>query len=258
MKIEQVAAQLYTLRDHLKTSEQIAKTLRQVRKIGYQAVQISGLGPIDPKDLATMLDGEGLRCCATHENAQAILETPESVVETLSILGCQHTAYPYPSDVDFSSVRSVKAFAKRLDAAGSVLRASGKTLSYHNHDIEFRRVKNKPILEYIYENTDPENLKAELDTHWVQAGGGSTAAWCRKLSGRMPLIHLKDFALTDDRTRVFAEIGSGNMDWDEIIREAEAAGCQWFIVEQDADWIDSDPFKSLKTSFRFLKEMATA
>jgi sugar phosphate isomerase/epimerase len=257
MKIAQVAAQLYTLRDHLTTSDQIAKTLRQVRKIGYQAVQVSGVGPIDPKELATILDGEGLHCCATHEDSKAILETPEQVVEKLSLLGCQHTAYPYPVEIDFSSVRSLKGFAKQLDSAGAVLRASGKVLSYHNHDIEFRRVKNQLILEYIYENTSPDNLKAELDTHWIQAGGGSTAAWCRKLAGRMPLIHLKDFALDADRRRRFAEIGSGNMDWDEILREAEAAGCQWYIVEQDTDWIDNDPFKSLRTSFRFLKEHAT-
>ncbi|MFW6312898.1 MAG: sugar phosphate isomerase/epimerase family protein, partial [Spirochaetota bacterium] len=172
MKTEQVAAQLYTLRDHLKTSDQIAKTLRQVRKIGYRAVQISGMGPIDPKELADMLDGEGLVCCATHENAQAILETPEAVIEKLSILGCKHTAYPYPADIDFSSFRAVRDFARKLDAAGAALRAGGKTLSYHNHDIEFRTVKGKVILEYIYENTSVENLKGELDTHWVQAGGG--------------------------------------------------------------------------------------
>ena len=256
MKIAQIAAQLYTLRDHLNTAEQVAKTLRQVRKIGYQAVQISGVGPIDPKELARILDGEGLHCCATHENAEAILETPETVVEKLAILGCPHTAYPYPTGIDFGSLRAVRDFVKRLDAAGAVLRASGKTLSYHNHDIEFRRVKGRLILEFIYENTDPQNLKGELDTHWVQAGGGSMTAWCRKLSGRMPLLHLKDFAVDDERRRRFAEVGSGNMDWDEIIPAAEASGCEWFIVEQDSDWLDNDPFKSLKTSFRYLKDRA--
>lgn len=258
MKIEQVAAQLYTLRDHLKTPEQIAKTLRQVRKMGYTAVQVSGTGPIDPGELKSILDGEGLVCCATHENAESILETPEAVAEKLSILGCEHTAYPFPAGIDFSSMRSLKEFVKRLDRAGAALRHAGKTLSYHNHDIEFRRVKGAVILDFIYEHTDPEHLKAELDTHWVQAGGGSSAAWCRRLRGRMPMIHLKDYAIDDERQRRFAEVGSGNMDWREIIDAAEAAGVSWFIVEQDAHWVDNDPFKSLKTSFRYLKELAGA
>lgn len=257
MKIEQVAAQLYTLRDHLKTSDQIAKTLRQVRKIGYHAVQVSGMGPIDPKELADMLDGEGLVCCATHENAQVILENPEAVIEKLSILGCTHTAYPYPADIDFSSFRAVKEFARKLDASGAALRTGGKTLSYHNHDIEFRTVKGQVILQYIYDHTAPENLKGELDTHWVQAGGGSVTSWCRRLAGRMPLIHLKDYAIDADRQRRFAEVGSGNMDWSEIVGTAEECGVEWFIVEQDSHWVDNDPFKSLKTSFRYLKELAS-
>jgi sugar phosphate isomerase/epimerase len=254
MRIEQVAAQLYTLRDHLRTSGQIAKTLRQVRKIGYRAVQVSGLGPIDAQELADVMDGEGLVCCATHENAQAILETPQAVAEKLSILGCQHTAYPFPAGVDFSSMRSLKELVKNLSDAGAVLRKAGKTLSYHNHDIEFRRIKGRLVLEYIYDNTDADDLKAELDTHWVQAGGGSVTSWCRKLSGRMPLMHLKDYSIDSDRQRRFAEIGRGNMDWHEIVRSAEDAGVRWFIVEQDSHWADNDPFKSLKMSFRYLKE----
>ncbi|TVQ26878.1 MAG: sugar phosphate isomerase/epimerase [Spirochaetaceae bacterium] len=254
MKIEQVAAQLYTLRDHLKTPDQMAKTLRQVRKIGYQAVQVSGTGPIDPHELRRILDGEGLTCCATHENSATILDSPKAVVEKLSILGCAHTAYPYPANIDFGSPRDVKNLIKQLDAAGRVLRDHGMVLSYHNHDIEFRQIKGRTVLEMIYAETDPNHLKAELDTHWVQAGGASVASWCRKMRGRMPLIHLKDYAIDNDRQRRFAEIGSGNLDWAEIISAAEESGCQWFIVEQDADWVDNDPFKSLKSSFKYIKD----
>ena len=44
-----IGAQLYTLRDHLKTPPDIAKTLARVRKMGYEAVQVSGVGAIDTK-----------------------------------------------------------------------------------------------------------------------------------------------------------------------------------------------------------------
>ena len=62
----QIAAQLYTLREFTKTPADIASTLKRVRKIGYEAVQCSALGKIDPKELKNILDGEGLTCCATH------------------------------------------------------------------------------------------------------------------------------------------------------------------------------------------------
>ena len=62
MKISQknLAAQLFTCHEYTKTPKDIAETLKKVKKIGYDAVQISALGPIDPKELAKMLDGEGL------------------------------------------------------------------------------------------------------------------------------------------------------------------------------------------------------
>ena len=253
MTIDQIAAQLYTLRDHLKTPAQVASTLRKVRKMGYRAVQVAGIGPIDTSELARILDGEGLLCCSTHENSATILDNPEAVGEKLNLLGCTYTAYPYPTDVDLTTVRAVRAFAKRLNSAGKVLHEGGKVLTYHNHDIEFFRLKDTPILDIIFNETDPQYLKAELDTHWVQAGGASPAGWCRKLKDRLPMLHMKDYAVTADRKRVFAEIGSGNLDWPEILAAADESGCTWYIVEQDGDWLDNDPFKSLKRSYQFMK-----
>ena len=65
---------------------------------------------------------------------------------------------------------------------------------------------------------------------------------------------MKDYGVNAERKRVFAEIGSGNMNWDDIVPAAEEAGCRWFIVEQDNDWVDNDPFKSLKVSLRYIRE----
>jgi len=34
---------------------------------------------------------------------------------------------------------------------------------------------------------------------------------------------------------------------------AKRAGCRWYIVEQDSDWEDGDPFQSLRMSLAYLK-----
>src|SRR5690606_40078689 len=44
MKHGQIAAQLYTLREHTKTPEDFDRTLERVAAIGYPAVQVSGTG----------------------------------------------------------------------------------------------------------------------------------------------------------------------------------------------------------------------
>jgi sugar phosphate isomerase/epimerase len=250
MKLKQVAAQLYTLRDYLKTPADIASTLKKVRAIGYTAVQESGVGPIDEKEWLAMLKGEGLTNCGTHEDSKLILADPQKVVDRLGRLGLDNTAYPYPS-VDLKSLSDVENLAKALDKAGAVFRKAGMTLLYHNHAIEFRHFGGKTMLDILYDNTDPAHLQGEIDVYWVQAGGGDPVAWCKKLKNRLPLIHLKDFGINDDGKAYFAEIGHGNLDFKSIVREAEASGCKWFIVEQDV--CPGDPFDSLKKSFEYIR-----
>jgi len=251
MRLSQVAAQLYTLREFLKTPSDIAQSLKKVRAMGYEAVQLSGLGPIGEKELTDMLRGEGLTCCATHEPGQTILDNPEKVVERLNKLGCRYTAYPYPGGVSLNTLSEVKSFTDRLDHAGKVLKEAGQVLTYHNHAIEFRRVEGQLILDAIYAQTDPKNLQGEIDTYWVQAGGGDSAAWCERLKDRLPLLHLKDYGMDKDSKPTTLEIGAGNLDFKAIIAAAEASGCLWFIVEQDH--CAGDPFESLAQSFQYIK-----
>lgn len=252
MKTDQIAAQLYTCRDLLKTPADIARTLRRVREAGYAAVQISGMGPIPEEELVRILDGEGLVCCATHEPSDEILHHTPKVIDRLAKLGCAITAYPFPAGVDFSDEAAVDTLIAGLDRAGAEMAAAGQILCYHNHHHEFRKLGGRTILERIYDGTKPRNLQGEPDTYWVQYGGGDPVAWCERLAGRLPVIHLKDYMVKSDNAPVFCEVGAGNLDFARIIPAAEAAGCRWFIVEQDT--CPGDPVASLAQSWRWLAE----
>jgi sugar phosphate isomerase/epimerase len=248
--MDRVALQFYTLREHSKTIEDFAKSAARVRAIGYRAVQISGVGPMPPSEIRKVCDGEGLTICATHEPAKNICESTQAVVDKLGVLGCKHTAYPYPH-VPLDSLDDLKALAEMLTRAGTVLRAAGMTLSYHNHNREFRKVGGKTVLEQIYELTPPDVLQAELDTYWVQAGGGDPVAWIRRMKGRAPLLHLKDYAINAENQPTFAAIGDGNLDFEAIVAAATDSGCEWLIVEQDGGY--DDPFAAVQRSFRYLE-----
>jgi sugar phosphate isomerase/epimerase len=250
MKLSQIAAQLYTVRDFTQTPEDLASTLKKVRAIGYQSVQVSAIGPIDNAELVKILQGEGLTCCATHEDANLILNDPAAVAAKLVAIDCKYTAYPYPRGIDFGSEAEILALAAKLDASGAVLRKSGRALAYHNHAIEFVRFGSRTALEIIYGATSPENLTGEPDTYWIQYGGGDPADWCTRLAGRLPILHLKDYAFSKENKIEMAEIGQGNLNWTAIIAAAEKSGCEWFVVEQDT--CPGDPFVSLKKSFDYL------
>ncbi len=256
MKLSQVALQLYTLRDHCRTAEELAVTARRVRAIGYTAVQLSGLGPISEDEIVRIMRGEGLVICATHEPSEEILAEPERCIERLRRLGCNLTAYAWPAGVDFGSEAGIGALVRGLASAGGKFHAAGITLGYHNHAIEFVPFRGRPVLEHIFAATDPRHLAAELDTYWVQFGGGDPVEWCRRLRGRLPFIHLKDYSFTLQNTPVFSEIGAGTLPFARIIAEAEQSGCRWFIVEQDS--CPGDPFDSVRQSFDYIRSHLAA
>jgi sugar phosphate isomerase/epimerase len=252
MKIDQVALQLYTLRDYLKTPADIRVTLKKVKAIGYPAVQVSGLGPIPEAELVEILHGEGLVLCATHEPGDVIRKTPEKVVERLAKLGCRYTAYPWPAGVDWSKPEDIKSLVTDLDHAGAVLRQAGQVLCYHNHGVELTPVQGTTALDYIYRETHPLNLQGEIDTYWIQYGGADPVAWCRQLKGRLPLLHLKDYTVKTDGQPTFASVGAGNLNWPAILAAAGDSGCEWYIVEQDTT--PGDPFDAVRQSLDYIRE----
>jgi sugar phosphate isomerase/epimerase len=253
MKLSQVAIQLYTLRDFCKTAPEFAAAMKKVREIGYTAVQISGVGPIPEAEIVAMCKAEGLTICATHEPGVKILDETDAVIARLAALGTKLTAYPFPAGVDFDNPEHVDTLIKKLEIAGAKFRAAGMKLGYHNHGHEFYRPAGsaKTILERIYAETSPENIVAELDTFWVQRGGGDVVAWVQSVKGRTPFIHLKDYKVNPQGDINFCEIGAGTLPFKRIIAEAEAGGCEWFIVEQDS--CPGDPFVSIKQSFDYIK-----
>jgi sugar phosphate isomerase/epimerase len=251
-KHHQLAIQFYTLRDHCKTAHDLMATCKKVYDIGYRTIQLSGIGPIPDSELRKIIAESGLSAPCSHENLDDIRKNPQKVIDRMKLLGVTHTAYAYPAGVDFNDMASVDALCADLDRAGALLREAGLTLSYHNHDIEFYRLANgKILLEYIFEKTSPQNLQAEIDTYWVQAGGGCPIFWSGRYKGRAPMIHLKDCRfLMPERKLTYCEIGSGTLPWHSILPAAKEAGTQYYIVEQDT--CPGDPFDSIKKSYDYL------
>src|SRR5687767_9399018 len=87
-----IAAQLYTLREFTKTPADIAKTLARVKQMGYNGVQCSALGPIDPSDLAKILRDNALACVATHVPLDRREKEQQKIIDEYAMWGCVYTA----------------------------------------------------------------------------------------------------------------------------------------------------------------------
>jgi sugar phosphate isomerase/epimerase len=247
-----IALQLWTLRDHLQTEADVARTFARVRDLGYEHVELGGLVRMPPLQVKALAAAAGLGIVATHEDARELIAEPRKVADRLSELGCRFAVYPQPHR-PLARLDDVFELADDLSRSGELLRSRGQLLTYHNHALEFRKLAGKAILDWLYERTDPVMLHGELDTYSVQAGGGDPAGYCARLSGRLPLLHLTDYGIDGDNQPTMAALGEGNLNFPVILREADAAGCEWFIVEQERG--ASDPFEAIAVSLRYLKSL---
>ncbi|HCQ05107.1 MAG TPA: sugar phosphate isomerase/epimerase, partial [Candidatus Latescibacteria bacterium] len=87
------------------------------------------------------------------------------------------------------------------------------------HHTELIHVGDRIGLNILIEDSDPA-LGFEIDTYWIQYGGGDPTVWITKVKDRCPIIHFKDLAVVG-REQVMAEIGEGNMNWPGIVAACE-------------------------------------
>lgn len=248
-----IALQLGTLRRHLQSPGEIGKTFERVRAIGFEQVELPSMALLPAAELRQLADASGLRIVAAHENPRELVEEPGRVADRLEVLGCRLAVYPRPH-LPLTTGDEIAALADELSEAGELLRSRGRLLAYHNHALEFRKLSGRAILDLLYERMDPFMVHAELDTYFVQLGGGDPAAYCARLSGRLPLLQLDDFVIGDGEQPVTAPLGDGNLNLRVIVREAEAAACELYVVEQEPA-PEIDAFAAITKSFRYLTSL---
>jgi sugar phosphate isomerase/epimerase len=247
-----IAAQLYTVRELMKTEEDIRRTLKLIRGIGYEAVQLSGLGPIDPQVLKGICDDLGLCICATHVGYDLLRHDLAQTISDHKIWNCRYVGVGSISPGYPKTIEGYTRYAKDMNAAGSELRRNGLVLIYHNHHFEFEKLDGRTALEILLAETDPGSVDFEIDTYWVQAGGGSPVSWLKKVEGRMDVVHFKDMAIYDQQQTI-CEIGTGNLDWPSIIDTCRNIGVKWYCIEQDS-CRGGDPIASLAMSWNYLQQ----
>lgn len=248
----QLAAQLYTLREFTKTPADIARTLARLKKIGYQAVQCSALGPIAPTELAHLLKQEGLACCATHVTRDRMAKETQAVIDEHHLYACRYAAIGGFFPEGEVTEQTWSQFVLEYNALAAKFAGSGLAIGYHNHSHELAKFGRSTAMQILIENLD-RSVWMEIDTYWITHGGGDPVQWIQRVSGRMPCVHLKDMAITPKREQFMAEVGEGNLNWPDILSACRNAGTQWYIVEQDICY--RDPFDSLAISLRNLNAL---
>jgi len=241
-----VALQLYTVRDACE--KDFAGTLRQVADMGYAGVELAGTYGKSAEEVKKLLDDLGLPCVGSHTGDRDLKE----VVAFHKALDCKSVGWPvFPGGLP-KTEDEVKAAIKHLNARGADYKKHGLRLYYHNHSREFDLISGKAILDWFYENTDPDLVKAQYDVCWIYHAGVDPAEYMRKYPGRCPILHLKD--IKEDGT--LTEVGNGAVDFKSVLAASEVAGVEWYVVEQDR-W-ERPSIESARISLENLKKWGVA
>ena len=247
--IEKIGVQAYTVRDAMKTEEEIRESFRRLKALGYDEVQTAGCAV--PHAVYGRLAAEaGLTIVGTHEGFAALCGDPALAMENHRALDTTNIGTGSMPGYGTESLDGLRRFIREANAFAEAIYPHGFKFTYHNHSREFIRFGDKTVMEILAEELDPQKTSFVLDTYWVQYGGGDVRFWLEKLAGRIDILHLKDMAFANNAPYI-TEIGQGNLYWEGILKTAEATGVKSYVVEQDR--CPGDPFDSLAISAAYLR-----
>ena len=249
---KELGLQLFTIRDHMGTEEEVRASFRKMRECGYTLAQTGGCA-ISYEAFGRIAKEEGIKIVGTHDDFDMMVNDFDRALELHKQLDTTNMGI---GGLWIFTIPEIEDFIRKANIVAKKAAAHGMKFTYHNHNHEFCKMENgKTILEMLVEGLDPENTSFVLDTCWVQQGGGDVRAWIEKLAGRIDILHLKDVKWvrpegTESPLQI-TEIGNGNLEWKLILESAEKAGVKYYVVEQDGNF-EKDCFTSIKTSADYL------
>ena len=273
MKKFKIGLQLYSIRDMEKDMD---SALRQVKEMGYDCVEFAGYFGHSAEEVKAMLDKYGLECVSVHQAPQLFVDEGQKAVDYIKTLGVKYAAVPWYEKDKLAGSPEWDNTVKMFTEVAELLKKNGIKMMYHNHDFEFNKVDGKFILDWIYDTIPQDLIEPEVDTCWVHYAGYNPAEYLLKYSGRINIVHLKDFACKnlgggpvyalidedgnekkgskEDNGFEFRPVGHGIQDIPSIIEASEKAGASVLIVEQDQS-NDRPPMEAAKMSREYLKSL---
>ena len=253
MKKFNVGIQLYGVRNAM--AADFEGTLKAVAEMGYEYVEFAGYYGKSSEEIKALLEKYNLKCISVHQRLEFFNDDPQAAVDYLKGFGVEFVVVPWMETTKLAGYPEWENTKKDFIEKADLFAKNGMKLGYHNHDFEFEKHDGKYLHDYIFEAIAPEKMDPELDTCWVHYAGIDPAEKIREFSGRVEIVHLKDFvakrraggpayALIDadgneikttreDNGFAFRPLGQGRQDFASILAACEECGTEVVIVEQD-------------------------
>jgi sugar phosphate isomerase/epimerase len=252
-----IGLQLYSLRADF--TRNVPATLEKVKSFGIRDVELAGTYNLSPERFKEMLKANGLNPVSGHFPFDAYRTNLAGVVHDAKILGLKYSGcawIPHEGAFDEKECRDAAAV---FNQAGEALAKEGIQFFYHVHGFEFESHGNGTLLDLLMAETNPKQVRYQMDVLWVVFPGQDPVKLLEKYKGRWELMHLKDLkkgvatGSLSGKTDVANDVvlGTGQMDWKAIMAAAKKAGIKHYFIEDESP----TAAEQIPQSMKFLKQV---
>ena len=247
-----LGAQFYTLRERNRTPEGLYNSFAEMKKIGYQIVQMSGICQIEAEKLKSFSDEFELPITCTHSAPDRILNDTDALIKEHKIYGCPVIGIGSMPPQYRQSAEAVRQFLKDFETPIKKIKDAGLKFAYHNHAFEFDDLGGICGFDILI-NEAPE-LDFILDTYWLKYADRNYLEYIKLIGpDRMTNVHFKDMKTAPQGP--ICPCGEGVIDFAPVVKLCNEIGIPNALVEQDNAPTLGDEYEQMALSFNNLKHL---
>ena len=237
----------------------VVATLNLIQKMGITELETGAAKGTTNEEFKKLCNDRGITIPSTGSSFDDLEKDPQKIIKNAKELGSKFVMCAWiPHKGDNFTIDDAKKAVEVFNSAGKTLKENGITFCYHPHGFEFRPYGNGTLLDYIFQNTNPENVSFEMDVLWVLHGGGNPVKLLEKYGNRWRLMHVKDLkkgVVGNFSGGTAAEndvvLGTGQADWKNIFRVSKKIGIKHYFIEDESE----HEIENVPLSIEYLKNL---
>ena len=262
--------------------EQMLKVLNRIKVFGYEGIELNRymihpttmfvrmltrvagmpVGNAGRLNWHQLIRESGLSVISLHMDLGSLEKEMDAIIEEAKSFHTDKIVITGMYGFDYSDEKEIRSLVVRLNKAGKSLKESDISLLYHNHNAELTRVDSGiRMYDILLRDTDPEYVNFEFDNYWFADAGADPCRWMQTLGMRMKLWHVTDRgiryskkAMTPILKADSMELGTGNLELENMKDIAEANGVEAIVLESHKNWINKDPMQSIELSSKWMNQ----
>jgi sugar phosphate isomerase/epimerase len=249
--------QMYSLRFH--TATNAMARIDKARELGFRAIEGGAPRGMPAPEFLKALEQRGMKLVSTGSDYARLKNDPDSLVAQAKALAAKYVMCSWiPHEKGKFSEKDAREAAQVFNAAGEKFRNAGIIFTYHCHGYEFQPHGDGTLFDLIVRETKPEFVSFEIDVFWAAQGGADPAKLIAKHGSRFKLMHVKDLrkgaainstgAAPDEDS---VAVGEGQINWPAVLKAAQAAGVEFYFIEDEA----KNAVDQIPQSLRYLESL---